>query len=249
MLTNLVSLGYLIIITTFMRRNTSSIIFGSILVLLGVGFLANEFIDGFDIGEIIQYVWPSIFVLLGLKLIVDNPKSPFGGIIFLVLGGAFFVEEIFDFNVWRLWPVILIVIGLSVIFPRLFRSNAVSIDSSKKSESKTVFNGDEINKSVAFWGAEETVTSQNFTGGAISVAFGGMELDLSQAKFKDGTAELRVTVGFGALEVEVGDNVKVVNNTTAFLAGVENKVRSSAEADQTLIINGNVFFGAVEIED
>lgn len=43
----------------------------------------------------------------------------FVGILFVAIGGLFFIQSYFGINVWSLfWPIILIIIGLLLIFKR-----------------------------------------------------------------------------------------------------------------------------------
>lgn len=38
-----------------------------------------------------------------------------GGVILVVLGVAFLIDQFWDVNIWRFWPVILIVVGIVAI--------------------------------------------------------------------------------------------------------------------------------------
>ncbi len=41
-----------------------------------------------------------------------NHRGITGGIILIALGLAFLLDQFYDINIWRFWPVILIVVGI-----------------------------------------------------------------------------------------------------------------------------------------
>src|SRR5690606_30830611 len=139
-----------------------------------------------------------------------------------------------DVNIWMLlWPGILLFAGLSL----LLRKPPTGLSAERS-----------VNEFTIFGGIEKRLSSKEFEGGSMSVAFGGITLDLRQAEMaKD--ARLDVFVLFGGAEIFVPENCKVVNRSMAMLGGVEDKSRSNKEPEQVLTITGSVLFGGLEIKN
>lgn len=222
-----------------MNTSPSKIIFGSFFVLIGIGFLTEIFLPAFSFGRLLSALWPIVFVFIGVASILNNPRNPFFGIAFVTFGLLLIVANIFDVNIWRFWPIILIGLGLSIIF-----------DSGVKNQggSKLV-EDDDLNVSVLFWGAEKRVESESFKGGKVSALFGGVDIDLRSAKVAKDGAELDLSAVFGGISVVVPENTKVVVKGSGFFGAFEDKTYAGkGSKGPTLTITGSAIFGGVEIK-
>src|SRR5258708_39293331 len=77
------------------------------------------------------------------------------------------------------WPLMLIALGLFVLWGSLeWRSKPVAFKSSTSDPRTT------LNEAVVFGGLERRMTSQDFQGGDVTAIFGGVELDLTEAKMQ-----------------------------------------------------------------
>ena len=95
---------------------------GLILILVGLVLVGNQF--NIIPGDLRQYVftWQSLLILIGLIFMTrkDNKAT---GFILIFIGGFFLIPEIFNVSYeWRrlFWPVILIIVGMSLIFGTSF---------------------------------------------------------------------------------------------------------------------------------
>jgi predicted membrane protein len=214
-------------------ENLGRIVSGLFFVVLGIGFLLDQF-NILDFGNVIADWWPLIFVGSGVVSILTNPRNWFGGLIMIVVGSVLILSNIVElpFNVWNLWPLVLVFVGLSIIFNG-------SMNTSRQNQV-----GGFIKEFVMFWGFERRVRGE-FTGASIVVLFGGGELDLRSAQIKDGS-EINVTCMFGGVEIKLPDNVRAEVNGTGFLGGFSNN--SDQQSTLSLKVSGTAMFGAVEVK-
>jgi predicted membrane protein len=89
-----------------------------------------------------------------------------------------------------------------------------------------------------------------FTGAVVTSILGSVQLDLRNAIF-NGNAAIETTCILGGVDIYVPANVKVVNNCSAILAGVDNDVISPYSPSgelYTLFINGTCILGGIEVK-
>src|SRR5688500_7645604 len=92
----------------------SNIVFGLILTIVGVLFLLHNF-DVFYVYDIWRY-WPLLLIAAALSKVMwgRGPERMFGAV-GVFIGAVFFVDNVFDVDVHlgQLWPVILVIVGIS----------------------------------------------------------------------------------------------------------------------------------------
>lgn len=223
---------------------------GAFLILLGTLAFVSQYTSwDFSIGYILSTFWPSIIIVYGIKLIYDNEQhsSFFNGVIVLLLGSLLQANE-FDLLPWgfwgTLWPLILIIIGASMIFGK---SNIYSRFRPKHSK----FSDDFISVNCIFSGHEQSYNSQQLLGGDINCTFGGAKLDLRNAQLSPEFDVLLINCHFGGIEIMIPPNWEVKAIGTPIFGGFEEKTRPSGvgESIQTLRIQYNVAFGGIEIRN
>lgn len=222
------------------QRLSSQSLLGGLVVLIGLVLLANT-TGVYDTEQLLVYA-PSLFVLVGMYAIVASDFRNVGGpAILIAVAGAWqlvALEIVAASQLVQFWPVLLILFGLSVIVGR-FRSRAAAVDRSF------------VSALAIFGGSEQRVTAEAFTGGDLSAAFGGVELDLRDATVTDPPARVNVTAMFGGVEIVVPRDWNVQIDVLPVLGGVsDERPRSEAEhEDVDLVVTGFVAFGGVEITD
>ena len=215
---------------------------GFVLILIGALFLLDTFTT-INFGGVIGNWWPTIFIIIGLIKLQGHDRG--AGLIFIIIGALLLltVHDIVEWNsIWRLWPLILIFIGLSMIFKG--RRNKWKL-------SNETTTGDEyIHSNAVFGGSEHTVTSQNFKGGETMALFGGVELDMRQAKISADGCKIHATALFGGVEIIVPDDWNVIITGTPIFGGIDSKSRrkSDVNSSQDVHIHCTVAFGGVEIK-
>jgi Domain of unknown function (DUF5668) len=220
--------------------NTKSLprlIIAGTVVILGLGFLLDGF-NAWNFGDVLSTWWPLIIVLIGLASLFNNPSAPLWPLFVVVAGILLVLREnnTIDFEVWNIiWPIGLILIGLSFIFERLQPSHTVHEDSA--------------DILVAFSGNDSAVTTDDFKGGNLTALFGGIKLDLRQAKIKD-TAKINVFAAFGGAEIIVPKEWRVQTGGLPIFGGWENKAEKPSDKKAPLLdIRGTCLFGGVEVKN
>ncbi|MBO1255809.1 DUF1707 and DUF2154 domain-containing protein [Alteromonas sp. 5E99-2] len=83
----------------------------------------------------------------------------------------------------------------------------------------------------------------------VITVFGGANIDLSQGIFTSKTVTLKVFCMFGGININVPEGVRVSTSTVNMFAGINNKIRSSADYDGPILrVEGLVLFGGVDIK-
>ena len=209
------------------------------ILVIGVGIVALLGAVGlFDFGELIGRYWPLLVIAAGVIALVGNPRQFVWPLAIVAVGILFQLRQldVVEFDIWRsIWPLIIISVGISILLNR----------TSRKGLEHTA---DTTNISAYFSGSETRNNSQNYKGGNISTAFGGVELDLRDAKIK-GTATLNVSVILGGLELTVPREWNVESRVTPILGGLDGRKLNNADPKApTLIITGEVILGGVDIK-
>lgn len=232
-----------------MPNNTPSskrIITGGIFLALGLVLLFDN-LDVFNI-RIPWYFhqWYSILILIGIFLIAVREKLGLG-LTLIIIGGIFLLDDVYYLDFWDIvgfWPVVFIIIGLSLIFRR--RRDGESF------EKKSGDDEDYVDELAVFSGAERRITSHYFRGGKLTSIFGGTDLDLREARLASGTNILDVFVLFGGTEIKVPADMNVKVKVTAIFGGFGDDrkvIEDNPENDDSqLVIKGLVLFGGGEVK-
>lgn len=160
----------------------------------------------------------------------------------LLLAGA---NDIINFDlIWKMIvPIIIVIVGLSLIFKDTFNSSVSK--SIKKLNSK--INKDEgIN--ATFSNQNIKLDDEEFKGTNLNAIFGGIKLDLRNATIKDDVVINACSV-FGGIDILVPDGYKVKVKSSSLFGGVSNNKRSkTTEKSKTIFIDANCLFGGVTIK-
>ncbi len=224
-----------------MKMN-SKFLFGVIVIFLGVLLLLEQtsIFPAFSriIWSVIWKFWPLILIFLGAKFLTQRNNVP--GIILLLLGVAFLSSNLFSWNFFAvLWPIILIAIGMSIL---------LGTGETKKKPEAGTSSKEFLSDTVVFWGLDRKVKSQDFKGGEFNVAFGGLQLDLRDAKISKGGAKIHINCAFGGVEIFVPKDCRVKTKGSVVLGAWEPKVEERKVDTPVLEITGGVMFGGVEIK-
>lgn len=223
---------------------------GILLILAGVVLLLNQ-LDLLDFGDLIHTYWPSILILMGLFGLISRDSSKISNLVILGIG-VFFQLRNFGYitvSIWQiLWPAILIIIGLSIIFDKGTRKHKSEVDPEKWEKENSV---DEniVDYFTMFSSIENTNYTKHFKGGKLTAIFAGIELDLRNAEMEDDTAVVNVTAIFAGIDIIVPSHWNVEVQATPILGGVEKHTKYNRDENApTLKINGTAVFGGIEIK-
>ena len=212
-------------------KSKSSMFWGLILIVVGVLFLGNN-LNWWDI-DIFFDGWWSLFIIIPSTYGLFDGTSRGGSLISLTVGVLLLLaaQDIINYGmIWKiLVPIIIIVIGLSLIFNN---GKKKKMDKNAK-EYIAVFSGVEEN-------IKELVSDFK----VISV-FGSVELDLRKAKIDKDIYIEAITI-FGGVDIKLPDNVKLQVSGIPIFGGVENKYKDE-EGNVTITIHYTCVFGGIDL--
>lgn len=239
------------------RRSTNAriiagvlvILFGFLLLLDNLGFINGEYTPGF------------LLSALGLMIMMNSRKKVIGAIL-LIIGISIFVSSLPGVNGAVIFPMILILFGVFIIFRnRLGQTRPVEAEKIDETNTnggprfshyKGEYNQDMLDEVAVFGGGHKTFSSENFKGGNVTAVFGGHEIDLTHCKLAEGDNILDVLAIFGGCEIIVPRDWNIIINVTPLFGGFSNKIRRDPnwvpDTSRTLIIKGLVMFGGGELK-
>ncbi|MBN1300564.1 MAG: hypothetical protein JW995_05050 [Melioribacteraceae bacterium] len=238
---------------------------GIILVIIGLYFLAdNIFYIPFQLRHYL-FSWPALLILVGIILLI-NSKDSGAGIVLILIGGTILAFRFFGVPFSELireyWPVILIIFGLYILLKpsRRYPSHNINTDFtndySKKNYSNYNFqtsNQDYINEAAVFSGSEKRIVSGNFAGGKLTAVFGGIDLDLRDAKLAPGKQVIDIMAIFGGIDIIVPKDMRVIMSVTSIFGAFDDDRRKdpTEKYDETraLEIRGVVIFGGGDLKN
>ena len=223
-----------------------AILVGLILIAIGgLVLLANLDILPFNVD--LAHWWPLILVVLGLVHLWNNRNIfDFSGLFLVLLGVVFLMatlEKIFWSDVWRYWPAVLILLGISIVFKR----NPLAIPGSGHG---TASSDPDVRVTNILAGTDRRIDSQEFKGGDVSNILGGTKLDLLQAKLAPGDWLLTVSTVLGGVEILVPRDWRIEVYPTNMLGGVDDHTRQApAAGGGKLVIKASALLGGIEIKN
>lgn len=218
---------------------------GIIFILVGIGALLEQLGLG-DFGYIISTWWPLILIIAGVFQLTSRSVSKVSGIILLFIGVFFQLKELNVITVSIMnifWPLLIIVIGVSILLPR---KNV--LDDSGASQS----NDEVVNEIAFFSGVRSVNTSSNFRGGSLVAIFGGASLDLTNAVLSNQGTRIDATVAFGGIDVYVPENCKVIIKGIPIFGGWSNKTNQkniNNGLGPVIEINCFAAFGGIDVKN
>ena len=218
---------------------TSNILWGIILVVIGVIFGLNAleitniniFFDGF---------W-TLFIIIPCFIGLFKEKDKKGNLIGIFIGLFLLLscQNIVDFDLLLklLVPVVLVIIGLSIIFNDKIKKE---IKSKSKEIDKEYF--------ATFAGQNLTFKDDEFESSTLNAVFGGIKCDLKDADIKNETI-INAFAIFGGITIYVPEDVNVKICSTPIFGGVSDERKNKKEKyEKTLYINATCIFGGVDIK-
>ncbi len=230
------------------RRNrslSSDLVIGIIAIGMGLLFLLDN-LDIFDFHQVV-FFWPIAFVVFGALRISQSQKPSgmvVGGVLILV-GLSMTAKRLgwLDLTWHKMWPLVLIMVGMSVIFK--------AVDRNKEKVGAAVPAGSDdnvIDVNAILGGFQRRINSTDFKGGEITAIMGGCELDLREAKL-NGEAMIEVFALCGGITIKVPADWTVVLQGTPILGGFEEKTVNPPDGSKRLVVRGYAIMGGMEVRN
>lgn len=214
---------------------------GIVLVAIGGYFLLRNFDMIPSFLPYWVFSWEMIFVVIGGSMLVTGRRE---GLVFLAIGTLFLLPDIFylpHFHMRDWWPLILIIIGVSIFLRRRSYSEPSPGDT----------NNEFFNDTSIFGGSEKTITSQNLKGGRITSLFGGSELNMLGVNLGQNEVVIDYFCMFGGNEITVPNDWTVVNEMFVIFGGFSDKRAKVSgvqqDPEKVIRLKGFVMFGGSEV--
>lgn len=258
-----------------MNRWNAKVIWGFGLILFGLALATREF--GLITFRIFFPGWWTLFIIVPcVKSIVQKSNGIITNIglglgLLLLLNAQHFVS----FDVFRTLfiAIIFLIVGISLIFKQpnknrdrkqddLNDTNTAYDDvhaqrdeyekeATKREQSRTNNSYQGGTNYTAFFSTNNhQYVNEEFRGATISSILGNVQLDLRNAIIYEDSV-INVTCILGGIDIYVPSNIRIINQCTAILAGVDSNVmspRNMAENSYTIYIKGNCLLGGIEIK-
>ena len=228
-------------------KDLSRILWGIVLVLLGIIWGLNA--TGVTNIDIFFDGWWTLFIIVPSAISLVNPKNngKVSSVICLVIGIFLLLGslDVFDFDIlWEiLLPVIVVIIGLSLIFGNKAKTTLKEkIDNTDFSNVEVItatFGEQNINKS-----------GEKFEKANLDAVFGSIKLDLRDADLKNETY-IKASAIFAGITILVPKDVEVKIKSTPIFGGVTNECldeKTNKNAKKTVYVDGFALFGGIEIK-
>ena len=228
-------------------KDLSRILWGIVLVLLGIIWGLNA--TGLTNIDIFFDGWWTLFIIVPSAISLVNPKNngKVSSVICLVIGIFLLLGslDVFDFDIlWEiLLPVIVVIIGLSLIFGNKAKTNL----------KEKIYNTDFSNVEVitATFGEQNiNKAGEKFEKANLDAVFGSIKLDLRDADLKNETF-IKASAIFAGITILVPKDVEVKIKSTPIFGGVTSEgldAKTNKTVKKTIYVDGFALFGGIEIK-
>ncbi len=243
-------------------HSPSQLWFGIVAVLAG-GLLTLDNLGYID-ARLFFRLWPVLFIWAGVSLATQKGR-PLAGSIFGLFGICVLLNNLgyIDLDFSDLWPLVLILLGVKVIFrhreERLWdgerserRGDEFTPGLSSEEESTNSMGTEEstIHAVAVLGGVERNCSSQDFTHGQLTAIMGGCEIDLREASIVTSPAVIDVFALWGGVELMVPEDWTVTMKIQPILGGVSDRTTApKGGSEKNLVLEGTVVMGGLEVKN
>jgi len=131
----------------------------------------------------------------------DKSRGLFGGIVIIIIGVLFLLDEFRLLDVGELWPLAIIALGMWMIIKARSRRNGDSSHDHGFGDQTFISDTDNVLQSNTFGDVKVTINSKDFKSGEIRTIFGDVKVDLTKLDIKEGEQALRLNTIFGDIKI------------------------------------------------
>ncbi len=175
-------------------RDFGRLLLGLVVVAVGSLYLLER-ADVLDAGATINRWWPSVIVAAGRFQLAERSHSALGPLVLVAAGTVLLLvtTNVAEGDVWSyVWPIAVVVAGCVAI------ARWAGAGTPRRGA------GDEVVVALGvFGGLSVASASRNFRGASLTAVFGGVVLDLRDARPAPEGAQITATATFGGIEILV----------------------------------------------
>ena len=223
-------------------NNISKTMWGIVLIAIGIIIGLNS-LEITDINIFFEGWW-TLFIIIPCFIGLFNEKEgKLGNLIGLLIGIALLCSSRgylpFDIIAKLILPFILVMIGLSMIFKNTLQKNI----------SEKINNAKDGLESIVATFTEQKISKadETFEGANLDAVFGGITLDISEAKLKEETV-IKASSIFGGITIITPKDVEVKVKSTSIFGGVSNHAKHQKSSKKIIYIETFSLFGGVDIK-
>jgi hypothetical protein len=173
------------------------------------------------------------------------------------------------FRLRLLWPVLLLVLGASLLWQAIRGKRglvpgmsdireyaragaAAGLEATRGLSADPGQEGAVLKEFTFMGGGERIIRSQEFRGGEVTAIMGGFQIDLRAAGIAGDSATIEVFTLFGGVEFKVPQAWNVVVSGTPILGMVSNTtspIRDESAVAKTLVVRGSAIMGGIEVKN
>lgn len=230
-------------------KQIKPIIWGIAIIGLGIIFGGNA-IGLFNI-DVFFDGWWTLFIIIPSVVSLVTEKEKISSLCFIGVGVVLLLaaQNVFSYEVaWKvILAIFLVMIGITIIVKSLIHSKS---DEEVAKKVKDLGDGKTMDSQMAiFSGSDRAYKDEVFAGSNIVAIFGGVNLDLRNAKFEKDTV-IKAFALFGGIDIAVPDDVKVKIKSGFIFGGFSDDRKNATEKGKyTIYIDAAGGFGGVSVDD
>ena len=231
------------------RNKLSNALWGLFFVAIGIG-IAGNVLNLWDFQLFFRGWWTFLIIIPCFISMIQN-NFGVGSTMGFIFGVLLFLSYNINlnFSIWELIiPAILVFIGLRIMFQGVFRKKPQYFERNINVEGGQSFTGGAKSEYSAVFSSNRVHITDDFVGTNINAVFGGLVLDLRDAKIMT-DVEVNATAVFGGIDIYLPRGVNVKTNNVPIFGGVSNKSNQNAEPGApTIYLNATCMFGGIDIK-
>lgn len=230
-------------------RQIKPIVWGVAIIALGIIFGGNAL--GLFNFDIFFEGWWTLFIIVPSLISLITEKDKLASLGFLAAGVILLLaaQNVFSYDVaWKIiLAVALVIAGLTIILKSVLHNKN---DEEVAKKVKDLGDGKTMDSQMAvFSGSDRVYKDEAFSGSNVVAVFGGVNLDLMNAKFEKDTV-IKAFALFGGIDIIVPDDVKVKIRSGFVFGGFSDDRKNATEKGKhTIYIDAAGGFGGVSIKD
>ena len=233
-----------------MKNNQNTTFFWALVFIAGGGIFLMRNFGMLDFNIPIKLIsWRLIPLVIGVNALLR--RDYINGIIAITIAVVFYIPDFLTAaertQYYKLWPLLLVGVGLTILAKYMFPGQFESCSGAKVLTEDRNY----VNESNVMAGSSSKFVTKDFTGGKVTCIMGGSELNLTEADLQN-NATPRVFILMGGMEMRIPKEWNVKLDMFPIMGGVEDQITKFPEnvvdKSKVFIITGYVVMGGIEIK-
>lgn len=230
-----------------MNRSKNRIFWGVVFILSAVFLVVSKlgYLENFSVISIVCSVF------LGAIILKSIYPPRFAGILFPLAFLAIIYDKQLDIESLTPWTVLMVAllgsVGLTMLFHNKKWNRRYYCGDDKEFVVVDVEDNSNVRHRTSFGSSAKYINSDDFKQADLECSFGAMKVYFDKAKVKGTKAVIRVNVSFSGVELYIPKEWAIDNQIRVSLGAVEEKNKNQPIGDVTVVLVGEVSFGAIEI--